>query len=64
MQASRQAGEQVSRQREAGRQPIRYLKVLYGVVRVNECFPDDLIAATLRGMEKEAMPSWKPSLLE
>lgn len=49
--------------RETDRCPIRYLKVLYGVMRVKECFPDDLMEATFRGMEKEAMPSWKPSLL-
>lgn len=54
----KQTGKQNS-----GRRPIRYLKVLYGVMRVNECFPDDLMEATFRGMEKEARPSWKPSLL-
>lgn len=41
----------------------KYLKVLNGVVRVNECFPDDFTVATFRGTEKEAMPRWKPSLL-
>lgn len=40
-----------------------YLKVLYGVMRENECFPVDLTEATFRGTEKVAMPSWKPSLL-
>lgn len=41
----------------------KYLKVLNGVMRVNECFPVDFTVATFRGTEKEAMPSWKPSLL-
>lgn len=54
---------QASRRLETDRCSTRYLNVLYGVMRVNECFPDDLMEATFRGMEKEAMPSWKPSLL-
>lgn len=41
----------------------KYLKVLNGVMRVNECFPVDFNVATFRGTEKEAIPSWKPSLL-
>lgn len=60
----RHAGKQTANRRlETDKCPIKHLKVLYGVMRVNECFPDDLIEATFRGMEKEAMPSWKPSLL-
>lgn len=41
----------------------KYLKVLNGVMRENECFPIDFTVATFRGTEKEATPSWKPSLL-
>lgn len=41
----------------------KYLKVLNGVMRVNECLPVDFTVATFRGTEKEATPSWKPSLL-
>lgn len=41
----------------------KYLKFLNGVMRVNECLPIDFTVATFRGTEKEAMPSWKLSLL-
>lgn len=49
--------------RQAATQTGVYLKVLYGVMRLNECFPVDLTEATFRGTEYEATPSWKPSLL-
>lgn len=49
--------------RQADTQTRVYLKVLYGVMRLNECFPVDLTEATFRGTVYEATPSWKPSLL-
>lgn len=60
-QAERQAGGETDRQ-TSGQKGVN-LKFLYGVMRVNECFPVDLTDATLRGTEKEATPSWKLSLL-